>query len=203
MEQIEKIQGTEKEFIKVFQELCYSRSSWQVWADLMTAMACTLANSLDKTEPRHTAREKEYAECIKRLGGVEKPAKCFAIVVEALERNPNQDFLGKLYMSLELGNHWKGQFFTPYNVCECMAGITINDNIQTLEKQEWIKYKIEQRKADEEITHATGRVLFWLHHAIVKGEHNGELEEAFENLQRAEAHKKEMDREVLAKYSID
>ena len=58
-------------------------------------------------------------------------------------------------------------------------------------EQERIKYKIEQRKADEEITHATGRVLFWLHHAIVKGEHNGELEEAFENLQRAEAHKKE------------
>lgn len=57
-------------------------------------------------------------------------------------------------------------------------------------EQERIKYKIEQRKADEEITHATGRVLFWLHHAIVKGEHNGELEEAFENLQRAEAHKK-------------
>ena len=138
MEQIEKIQGTEKEFIKVFQELCYSRSSWQVWADLMAAMACTLANSVDKTEPRYTVREKEYAECIKRLGGVEKPAKCFAIVVEALERNPDQDFLGKLYMSLELGNHWKGQFFTPYNVCECMASITINDNVQTLEKQEWI-----------------------------------------------------------------
>ena len=110
MEQIEKIQGTEKEFIKVFQELCYSRSSWQVWADLMTAMACTLANSVDKTEPRYTAREKEYAECIKRLGGVEKPAKCFAIVVEALERNPNQDFLGKLYMSLELEITGKGSF---------------------------------------------------------------------------------------------
>ena len=94
MEQIEKIQGTEKEFIKVFQELCYSRSSWQVWADLMAAMACTLANSVDRTLPRHTAREKEYAECIDRLGGVEKPAKCFAIVVEALERNPDQDFLG-------------------------------------------------------------------------------------------------------------
>ena len=86
MEQIEKIQGTEKEFIKVFQELCYSRSSWQVWADLMAAMACTLANSVDKTEPRYTAREKEYAECIKRLGGVEKPAKCFAIVVEATDQ---------------------------------------------------------------------------------------------------------------------
>lgn len=40
-----------------------------MWADLMAAMACTLANSVDKTEPRYTAREKEYAECIKRLGG--------------------------------------------------------------------------------------------------------------------------------------
>ena len=35
----------------------------------------------------------------------------FAIVVEALERNPEQDFLGELYMELELGNHWKGQVF--------------------------------------------------------------------------------------------
>ena len=109
-----------------------------MWADLMAAMACTLANSVDKTLPRHTAREKEYAECIDRLGGVEKPAKCFAIVVEALERNPDQDFLGKLYMSLELGNHWKGQFFTPYDVCECMAETTVHDNMQKLQSKEWI-----------------------------------------------------------------
>ena len=128
----EKIAGTEKEFLDVFRQLCISRSSWQVWADLMAAMACTLANAVDKSLPRHTAREKEYAECIKRLGGVEKPAKCFAIVVEALERNPDQDFLGKLYMSLELGNHWKGQFFTPYDVCECMAETTVHDNMQKL-----------------------------------------------------------------------
>ena len=29
----EKVMGTEKEFLDTFQELCYSRSSWQVWAD--------------------------------------------------------------------------------------------------------------------------------------------------------------------------
>lgn len=44
----EKITGTEKEFLDTFKELCISRSSWQVWADLMAAMACTLANSVDK-----------------------------------------------------------------------------------------------------------------------------------------------------------
>lgn len=134
----EKVTGTEKEFLDVFRQLCISRSSWQVWADLMAAMACTLANAVDKSLSRHTAREKEYAECIKRLGGVEKPAKCFAIVVEALERNPDQDFLGRLYMSLELGNHWKGQFFTPYDVCRCMAELTIHDNMQKLQNKEWV-----------------------------------------------------------------
>ena len=69
MEQIEKIQGTEKEFIKVFQELCYSRSSWQVWADLMAAMACTLANSVDKTEPRYTEERKNMQSASNALAG--------------------------------------------------------------------------------------------------------------------------------------
>lgn len=103
-----EIQGTKKEFIKIFNEMCYSRSGWQVWSDLISTMACSIANAVDRSEPRFSNREKEYAHCIERLGGVDKPAKCFAIVVEALERNPEQDFLGELYMELELGNHWKG-----------------------------------------------------------------------------------------------
>lgn len=85
----EKITGTEKEFLDVFRQLCISRSSWQVWADLMAAMACTLANAVDKSLSRHTAREKEYAECIKRLGGVEKPAKCFNYIVEQARKQSN------------------------------------------------------------------------------------------------------------------
>lgn len=133
-----KMCDVERSFLDIFKTLCHSRNSWQVWADLMSAMSCTLANAVDKREPGYTRREKEYAECIERLGGVEKPAECFAIVVEAFELNPDQDFLGKLYMSLELGNHWKGQFFTPYDVCEGMAGIVINDNVQKLNSREWI-----------------------------------------------------------------
>lgn len=110
---MEELQGTKQEFLKIFKELCYSRSSWQVWADLITCMAVSIANAVDKFEPRYSEREKEYEACIGRLGGVEKPAQCFSIVVQALELNPDQDFLGELYMELNLGNHWKGQFFTP------------------------------------------------------------------------------------------
>ncbi len=131
-------QEDEKEFLKMFRELCRSRNAWEVWTDLITVMACSIVNVLDQKSDRKESREKEYANCIKRLGGVEKPAYLFALIVEALEKNPDQDFLGKLYMNLELGNHWKGQFFTPYNVSRCMAEITTGDCKGQVKKQGWI-----------------------------------------------------------------
>lgn len=127
----EVLQGTGKEFLEIFQKLCYSRSSWQVWADVITAIACSLSNAVDKAPGRYEAREKEYKQCIERLGSVELLAKLMGIIVMALESEPEQDFLGEMYMRLELGNHWKGQFFTPYCVCRCMAEINIGPGIET------------------------------------------------------------------------
>lgn len=77
------IQGTEKEFLDEFKKLCYSRSSWQVWADLMAAIACSLSNVGDRSSKHYESREKEYAQCIERLGSVEVPARMLAIIVEA------------------------------------------------------------------------------------------------------------------------
>ena len=122
-----RFQGNQKEFMNIFHELCYSRQPWEVWSDVVTMMACSIANAADRTEGRHEKREKEYAECLKRVGSVEKPAQLFAAVVNALEENPEQDFLGQMYMGLNLGNHWQGQFFTPYNVCRMMAEINFGD----------------------------------------------------------------------------
>ena len=77
------IQGTEKEFLDELKKLCYSRSSWQVWADLMAAIACSLSNVGDRSPKHYESREKEYAQCIERLGSVEVPARMLAIIVEA------------------------------------------------------------------------------------------------------------------------
>lgn len=128
VQQSEFIEGTEKEFLNVFKSLCYARNSWEVWADIITVIACSLSNAIYRTEGHFEKREKEYEDCIKRIGSVEIPAKLMGILVMALESNPDQDFLGNMYMSLGLGNHWSGQFFTPYNVCKCMAEITIGDS---------------------------------------------------------------------------
>ena len=121
------VSGRGKEFLKLFNQLTYSRSGWQVWEDLMTVMACSICNTVDRRKEPFERREKQYGSSIKRLGGVDIPAQMFGIVTMALEENPNQDFLGQLYMNLNLGNHWHGQFFTPYNICKLMAKMNIGE----------------------------------------------------------------------------
>ena len=56
----------------------------------------------------------------------------------ALEENSEQDFLGNIFMKLELGSHWHGQFFTPYNICELMAEINSDNLKQQIEEKGWI-----------------------------------------------------------------
>lgn len=50
-----------------------------------------------------------------------------AYVVMALEDNPEQDFLGSVFMELNFGNKSTSQFFTPYHICELMAKVTEED----------------------------------------------------------------------------
>ena len=82
-----EIQGTKKEFIKIFNEMCYSRSGWQVWSDLISTMACSIANAVDRSEPRFSNREKEYAHCIERLGGVDNGSCGYCIAGRSYGRN--------------------------------------------------------------------------------------------------------------------
>lgn len=58
VKQSEIIHGTEKEFLDIFHSLCYSRSSWQVWADLMAAIACSISNVADRSPEHYESREK-------------------------------------------------------------------------------------------------------------------------------------------------
>ena len=85
-------------------------------------------------------REKLYLEIINRYNEQERnlfPELC-ANVITALESNPAQDFLGSIYMELGLGNHWKGQFFTPYSVCQCMAAMTLNNPVEQIRQKGYI-----------------------------------------------------------------
>ena len=117
----------EKAWIDIFNSLDPSRSGWQIWSDVISAMAIAISNSMDPDAKRKEKREKEYERCMKDLD-MQKVAKLLAIITEALEED-TEDFLGKMYMNLNLGNHWTGQFFTPLSVSRMMAEMTIDPEV--------------------------------------------------------------------------
>ena len=59
-------------------------------------------------------------------------------LIKAMDENQEQDFLGEMFMALELGSHWKGQFFTPYSVCEMTAAITLPAAKGRISVQGWV-----------------------------------------------------------------
>lgn len=63
--------------------------------------------------------------------------------------------------------------------------------------------RIKRTQIEDEMTHAYGRLLFWLYRSIATGQHNGELDAAYEALQVAEARKKEWDRRIIAEAQND
>lgn len=127
-----------REFTKVFESVCRKHSSWEVWNDMVWMFAIAISNSVDAK--RRDEREARYMQIIKRYDTEEIAAfvQMFAEVVMALEENPDQDFMGELFMTLGLGSKWHGQFFTPYNICEFMAAITIEDKAEQIKERGYI-----------------------------------------------------------------
>ncbi|MCC8015369.1 MAG: N-6 DNA methylase [Eubacterium sp.] len=122
------------EFMEVFRSLCNGKNAYSVWSDMIVAIACTISNTVDKTEKVWKKREKEFAARAESIGGAEKLIKLYNAVVNALEINQEQDFLGSMFMALGLGSSWSGQFFTPYHIARAMAELTGDEEKAIKEK---------------------------------------------------------------------
>lgn len=124
----------QNEFCKHFGKLAEQYGKFEAWSSFITLSACSLSLS-DKEK-----KDKEYIRIVEHYQpeDVERFARMFALMVEALEQNPDQDFLGELFMHLGLNNIWKGQFFTPYNLCKMMSMINAGDLKSQLETRPWI-----------------------------------------------------------------
>lgn len=131
----------EKQFLSNFQRLCNRHHTWQVWQDFVHMSACAIANAVDRRPDIWNLREASYLAVVKRYSKDELNLICelFSITVMALDENPAQDFLGKIYMQLDFGSDWHGQFFTPWNVAELMAKMQIKDNLkEQIERKDYI-----------------------------------------------------------------
>lgn len=129
---------SDQPFIKLYRELTYRWTPWEVWQDFVTMYACAISNAVDKSH--FNEREAMYLKRIQKYSKKEQELfpQLAAEVVLALEKNPEQDFLGKIFMELNLSNDSGGQFFTPYNVCQMMAKMTVGDVVAHVKKHGYI-----------------------------------------------------------------
>lgn len=114
-----------KHVVELFNKLIGAHQMWELWEDAMMMYACSISNVLDDRYRKD--REDRYLALVKKYSREDMKifVEIYAEIVTQMDREPEQDFLGDLYMTLDLGSHWHGQFFTPYNICAMMAQLSV------------------------------------------------------------------------------
>ncbi|ECG0110434.1 DUF1738 domain-containing protein [Salmonella enterica] len=119
-----------QEFVSLFNSIAPHENRWQVFSDFAHMAAAALYNAIHRdptVEADYLRRVKRYSkDDAVRMSGL------LAAVTDGLEFSPT-DFLGQLMMTLELGNQYLGQYFTPYSVSYTMARINMADRLPELE----------------------------------------------------------------------
>ena len=115
----------QREFQKLYDQLCYRFNRHEVWQDVIQTIACSISNAVDKRH--YDEREALYMRIVQKYGAKEFAIipKLFGQITLGMEEKLDGDFLGELYMELGLGNKYAGQFFTPYSLCKGMAEVTL------------------------------------------------------------------------------
>lgn len=125
-----------KEFEKTFQKACKSREKWSVWYDWVECCAIAINVRVDLAHAEE--REAQYKDIISKYKKEEYDLfpEMLGLMAMELDENPDQDFLGSMYMELGMGDTKHGQFFTPYNVAQMLAALNFNEACLNAEIEE-------------------------------------------------------------------
>lgn len=117
-----------KDIIKTMNTLSHRHDAWRVFSDFVEMSAVSIANACDQFHPDRDKREARYMEIVKAYTPDELSqfAKMFGMLTQELEAGPT-DALGEIFMELDLGSKWHGQFFTPYSLCHATAKMVMGD----------------------------------------------------------------------------
>ncbi|MCW5712819.1 class I SAM-dependent methyltransferase (plasmid) [Shinella yambaruensis] len=111
-----------KSMVKLFETCRYKHDLYTVFGDWCECSAISMSNAVDLVN--FQKREARYVEIARKYGSETMTtfSHIMGEVVMALEEQP-QDILGATFHALELHNKARGQFFTPYPICQLMARI--------------------------------------------------------------------------------
>lgn len=118
----------ERKFLQAFKSLSSGkRRATETWNDFVIMAACAFSNPFDKMH--YSEREARYLETVKKYSKDEQQVfpMLLSNTVMALELDPEQDFLGKIFMTLNMGDKRKGQEFTPYSISKLMTEMSITE----------------------------------------------------------------------------
>jgi type I restriction-modification system DNA methylase subunit len=108
-----------KEFIQLIEESHGYKHPSECLRDFTEMAKIAIAQPFYKSEQL----EERFLFLSKRYKSTSNFPKMLALVVQALDTNPEQDFLGSIYMESGLGNKRIGQFFTPYELASLNARV--------------------------------------------------------------------------------
>ncbi|AWX05162.1 N-6 DNA methylase [Citrobacter freundii] len=112
------VDAARKQFIRLFNDTARYMRRWDVFCDFITLSASELDLARILT-PENIERSRKVCERYE-AADIQKMHDLFILMVCALDAKFH-DFLGAIFMELELGSNGMGQYFTPYSVQSMMA----------------------------------------------------------------------------------
>ena len=133
--QMMTIEDARRQFVAVFMDTARDLRRWEVFSDFITLAASELDMARVRT-PENIERSREI--CAKYSeSDISNLHALFGLMVCALEAKFH-DFLGAIFMELELGDDRNGQYFTPYNVQTLMAKLLMPDVDETIRREGFV-----------------------------------------------------------------
>lgn len=132
--------GHKKRMIALLRENARRHRLSEVFSDFCEVAALSFSNAVDLRNFKE--REARYLQIVGRYEReeVNRFPQILACLTSWMECAGMADCMGDLFMSLELGDNYKGQFFTPYEVSKLMARLTVGDELgQLVQEQGFIR----------------------------------------------------------------
>lgn len=124
-----------RQFVSVFMDTARNLRRWEVFSDFITLAASELDMARIRTQ-ENIARSREI--CAKYSeSDISNLHALFSLMVCALEAKFH-DFLGAIYMELELADDRNGQYFTPYHVQSLLAKLLRPEVEQTIRREGFV-----------------------------------------------------------------
>ena len=126
------------EFISLFNQTARYHHRYEVFRDFVQMAACAVHNQVAFSQPL----EDEYLSLVRRYEreDVNRMRRLLGILrcSLGLQQLLYDDVLGRIFMSLELGDARRGEFFTPFDVSRMMVMMLVHDLDSKLKRKPFL-----------------------------------------------------------------